>query len=225
MSYPDQTFPDNLPSTQPQAKFEINFKKSIASASNRVIRISYQQSSYLNIPLLTDSRIQKEHGRPRVRGNSTGESWKSSVHTKLLEATELTKSSLSRNDWQTSRVETDGAASSVPSSVMSKLGGQPAGSGEEEAKKAENEEIRRTAVSQIIDNDARERLSRIALVRPQRARQIEDMLIRMAQSGQLRGRVTEEQLISVLDQLERAKVARLPQSINPRRSRMCEKMR
>ncbi|KAA1113451.1 hypothetical protein PGT21_031795 [Puccinia graminis f. sp. tritici] len=98
----------------------------------------------------------------------------------------------------------DGAASSVPSSVMSKLGGQPAGSGEEEAKKAENEEIRRTAVSQIIDNDARERLSRIALVRPQRARQIEDMLIRMAQSGQLRGRVTEEQLISVLDQLERA---------------------
>jgi hypothetical protein len=34
----------------------------------------------------------------------------------------------------------DGAASSVPSSVMSKLGGQPAGGGEEEAKKAENEE-------------------------------------------------------------------------------------
>ncbi|KAH9448265.1 hypothetical protein MJO28_011807 [Puccinia striiformis f. sp. tritici] len=97
----------------------------------------------------------------------------------------------------------DGAGG-VPSSVMSKLGGQPAGGAEEDAKKAENEEMRRTAVSQIIDNDARERLSRIALVRPQRARQVEDMLIRMAQTGQLRGRVTEEQLISVLDQLERA---------------------
>jgi len=99
----------------------------------------------------------------------------------------------------------DDGQASLPPSVMSKLGGKPPGGGEEEAKKAaENEEMRRTAVSQIIDNDARERLSRIALVRPQRARQVEDMLIRMAQTGQLRGRVTEEQLISVLDQLERA---------------------
>ncbi|PLW22148.1 hypothetical protein PCASD_12260 [Puccinia coronata f. sp. avenae] len=93
----------------------------------------------------------------------------------------------------------------IPSSVMSKLSGQNGAGAEEEAKKAaENEEMRRAAVSQTIDSDARERLSRIALVRPQRARQVEDMLISMAQAGRLRGRVTEEQLISVLDQLERS---------------------
>jgi hypothetical protein len=42
-------------------------------------------------------------------------------------------------------------------------------------------------------------VSRIALVSPDRARQIEAILLRMAQSGQLRGRVTEEQLIDLLE--------------------------
>ncbi|KAK4053495.1 hypothetical protein OIV83_001662 [Microbotryomycetes sp. JL201] len=64
------------------------------------------------------------------------------------------------------------------------------------------EEQRRAVISQILDPEARERLSRIALVRPERARGIEDLLVRMAQSGQLRGRVSEEQLIGVLDQIE-----------------------
>lgn len=45
-------------------------------------------------------------------------------------------------------------------------------------------------------------VSRIALVREGRARAIEDLLIRMARSQQLRGRVTEEQLLGLLDQIE-----------------------
>ncbi|TNY20858.1 HAD-like domain-containing protein [Rhodotorula diobovata] len=44
-------------------------------------------------------------------------------------------------------------------------------------------------------------VSRIALVKPDRARAIEQLLMRMAQSGQLRGRVSEDQLIDVLDQM------------------------
>ncbi|MBW0474908.1 hypothetical protein O181_014623 [Austropuccinia psidii MF-1] len=97
-----------------------------------------------------------------------------------------------------------GEDASSLSSAMPNLGNRPGASAEDEAKAAEQEEIRRTLVSQILDSDSRERLSRIALVRPQRAREIEDMLIRMARTGQLRGRVTEEQLISVLDQIEKA---------------------
>ena len=42
-------------------------------------------------------------------------------------------------------------------------------------------------------------VSRIALVSQDRARQIEAILLRMAQSGQLRGRVTEQQLIDLLE--------------------------
>jgi len=44
-------------------------------------------------------------------------------------------------------------------------------------------------------------VSRIALVSPERAKQIEEILLRMAQSGQLKGRVSEEQLIGFLDQV------------------------
>lgn len=44
-------------------------------------------------------------------------------------------------------------------------------------------------------------VARIALVSPERSRQIETILLRMAQSGQLRGRVGEEQLIGLLEQV------------------------
>ena len=55
----------------------------------------------------------------------------------------------------------------------------------------------------MIDLDGRPRMAvaRIALVSPQRSQQIEVILLRMAQTGQLRGRVTEEQLIDLLEQV------------------------
>lgn len=51
------------------------------------------------------------------------------------------------------------------------------------------------------------KVSRIGLVKPQKARQITDLLIRMAQSGQIRGRITEDQLIGLLDQVDQASSA------------------
>ncbi|GAA5976827.1 hypothetical protein JCM10908_005643 [Rhodotorula pacifica] len=81
--------------------------------------------------------------------------------------------------------------------------GGAGGGGEDAAQKqAQEDERRRTMMSQILSPEARERLSRIALVKPDRARAIEQLLARMAQSGQLRGRVSEDQLIDVLDQVE-----------------------
>ena len=41
-------------------------------------------------------------------------------------------------------------------------------------------------------------------MKPQKAREITDLLIRMAQSGQIRGRITEDQLIGLLDQVDQA---------------------
>lgn len=45
-------------------------------------------------------------------------------------------------------------------------------------------------------------VSRIALVSLDRSKQIETILLRMAQSGQLKNRVTEEQLIDLLNQVK-----------------------
>lgn len=45
-------------------------------------------------------------------------------------------------------------------------------------------------------------VSRIGLVSQERHQQIQAILLRMAQGGQLRNKVTEAQLIDLLDQLE-----------------------
>ncbi|KAH9484203.1 Programmed cell death protein 5 [Psilocybe cubensis] len=72
------------------------------------------------------------------------------------------------------------------------------------AKQEQEDQMRRDMMSTVLDTAARERLSRIALVSAERSKQIETILIRMAQSGQLRGRVTEAQLIDLLNQMEEA---------------------
>lgn len=93
--------------------------------------------------------------------------------------------------------------------------------GEEAAKQAAEDEARRNLLATVLDTAARERresdslsssvtlrsslpappVARIALVSQDRARQIEAILLRMAQTGQLRGRVTEEQLIDLLEKV------------------------
>jgi len=75
---------------------------------------------------------------------------------------------------------------------------------EGDAKRAQEEQMRRDLLATVLDTAARERLSRIALVSPARSKQIETILLRMAQSGQLKNRVTEEQLIDLLNQMEQA---------------------
>ena len=104
---------------------------------------------------------------------------------------------------------------------MSSSGAMPVGqtpgmaSGDDSGEKAAQvDEMKRQMLSQILDSEARERrtsptipnqsISRIALVKPQKADAISDILLRMAQSGQVRQRVTEDQLILLLDQLDQA---------------------
>lgn len=58
-----------------------------------------------------------------------------------------------------------------------------------------------------LQSTASPTVSRIALVRPERARSLQELLVRMARSGQLRGRVTDDQLLSLLDQVAQAEGA------------------
>ncbi|KAI0648285.1 DNA-binding TFAR19-related protein [Trametes meyenii] len=87
-------------------------------------------------------------------------------------------------------------------------GGAP--SGEDQAKRDAEEQMRRDLLATILDAAARERLARIALVSPDRAQQIEAILLRMVQAGQLRGRVSEPQLIELLDQIDGAQSKAAP---------------
>ncbi|KAJ5072390.1 programmed cell death protein [Anaeramoeba ignava] len=67
---------------------------------------------------------------------------------------------------------------------------------EMQKKQAAMEEQRKAILSQILSTEARERLSRIALVRPEHARQIENFIL---QSG-IRQQISEQQLIDFVEE-------------------------
>ncbi|KAN0110536.1 DNA-binding TFAR19-related protein [Hyaloscypha variabilis] len=67
----------------------------------------------------------------------------------------------------------------------------------EEVKKTDTE-ARQSILNQILEPEAADRLGRIRLVKESRAQDVENRLIVLARSGQLRQKVTEEQLKELL---------------------------
>ncbi|GMI77730.1 Programmed Cell Death protein 5 [Hibiscus trionum] len=88
---------------------------------------------------------------------------------------------------------------------------------QEEAKR-EADERRQMMLSQILSSEARERLARIALVKPEKARGVEDVLLRAAQTGQIVEKVSEERLISLLEQINTQTTKQTKVTIQRRRS-------
>ena len=56
-------------------------------------------------------------------------------------------------------------------------------------------------MDQILSEQARIRLGNIAVVKPEKAERLEQIIIQNAQRGQFQGKVSEEQLIDLLNQL------------------------
>jgi programmed cell death protein 5 len=77
---------------------------------------------------------------------------------------------------------------------------QQSAESQNEIEKAEEE--RKDVLKRIMTDEARERLARIRLVKPEFAQQIENQLISLAQSGRLRSKVDDETLKRLLQQLQ-----------------------
>ncbi|KAL7266438.1 hypothetical protein RUND412_011018 [Rhizina undulata] len=78
------------------------------------------------------------------------------------------------------------------------------GSGDSDQQHQEDE-ARKSILSQILTPEAVDRLNRIAMVKESKARELESRLIMMARSNQLRQRVTEDDLISFIGLLDEKK--------------------
>ena len=61
---------------------------------------------------------------------------------------------------------------------------------------------KQTIIRQILSPEARQRLTNIRIVKPEFAEELEMQLIQLAQTGRLRGKVTDEQLKRTLEQLQ-----------------------
>lgn len=66
---------------------------------------------------------------------------------------------------------------------------------------AEAEQQKEALLRQILTLEARERLGRLKLARPEEARALEGQLIQLAQSGRLAGKIDDEQLKQILARL------------------------
>eukprot|EP01080_Neovahlkampfia_damariscottae_P004765 gene4765-8347_t len=76
---------------------------------------------------------------------------------------------------------------------------------QKEQEKQEAEDQRNKILSQIMTPEARERLNRVAMVKGDRAKSVEEYLINAAKNRQLSGKVDEEQLITILEQVAEQK--------------------
>lgn len=114
--------------------------------------------------------------------------------------------------------------------LMAKQGFQGAGMGGMDPEEQEKqEEARRQAEDQrhmmlrsILTSEARERLARVALVKPEKARGVENMLIAAAQRGQITEKVSEERLVGMLTQVQEREASSKPKITIQRRRPLFE---
>ena len=78
---------------------------------------------------------------------------------------------------------------------------QQTGTEQEQAAQEQYDQQRQAALRKIMTTDARERLARLRIARPEFAENIENQLIMLAQSGQLNTAIDDTALVQLLEKL------------------------
>jgi programmed cell death protein 5 len=68
----------------------------------------------------------------------------------------------------------------------------------DQARREQAERKKKALLRQVLDSEARQRLERIRMARPQKAERIEQQLIQLAASGRLNEKLTDDQLKQIL---------------------------
>lgn len=88
---------------------------------------------------------------------------------------------------------------------LQELQQQSEGQEADEARRQQAEAKKKALLRQVLEPEARERLQRIKMARPERAERIESQLIQLAAAGRLNQKLTDEQLKEILAQSQRGK--------------------
>ncbi|XP_003706891.1 programmed cell death 5 [Megachile rotundata] len=70
-----------------------------------------------------------------------------------------------------------------------------------EEKMQQMEEMRNSILTQVLNQSARARLNTLCLGKPEKGKMVEDMILNMAQRGQLPGKLGEKELINLLESI------------------------
>ncbi|KAL6836177.1 PDCD5-related protein [Trichoderma afarasin] len=113
-----------------------------------------------------------------------------------MDESELEQYKLSYNSLQIRKARLEQLKAQGGGGGGSRNGGASGQDGERQRQQAD--EARQQMLNQILHPEAADRLGRIRLVKEQRAIDIENRLLTLAQTGQLRQKVTEAQLKDLL---------------------------
>ena len=84
---------------------------------------------------------------------------------------------------------------------MAELQNQQVQAEQQEAMKEQVDQQKQAVMRQILTPEARDRLARIKIAKPEFVEEIEQQLIMLAQSGQLSGQVTDQMLVQILERI------------------------
>ena len=70
---------------------------------------------------------------------------------------------------------------------------------QQQEKAKQQEEMRKDLLQKVLTPEAADRLARIALVKPDKARKLEDMVLMMAQKGQVQSQITDSYMKQMLE--------------------------
>jgi len=78
-------------------------------------------------------------------------------------------------------------------------GGQAEQQQKQEERQKQMEDMKNGILSQVLDQKARARLNTLMVAKPEKGRQMEAMICQMAQTGQIGGKLGEDELINLLE--------------------------
>ncbi|OYT55939.1 MAG: hypothetical protein B6U68_04160 [Candidatus Aenigmarchaeota archaeon ex4484_14] len=69
----------------------------------------------------------------------------------------------------------------------------------------QQEALKKVVMLKILDKAARERLTNLKLIKPELANNLELYLVQLYQTGQLKTRITEKELVQILSMMQKKK--------------------
>ncbi len=98
-------------------------------------------------------------------------------------------------------MEDDEELQEIKRKKLEALQQQAVGTEQQDEAQEQYEQQRQSVLRQIMTAEARERLARLKIARPEFAENVENQMIMLAQSGQLGGIITDEALVKILEKL------------------------
>merc|ERR1711973_411035 len=95
----------------------------------------------------------------------------------------------------------DNELAAIRAKRMQELQGMQGGASQQEERVAQQKAQMNSILNQVLDQQARARLNTIMCAKPEKGQQMESIICQMAQRGQLPGKLSESDLINLVERI------------------------